>query len=495
LSRTPPHPEDILAALPDGVAVVEPDLRFVWANASFERFFGRETVGKELGAVLHEPERISADSNLIKAARAGEQVVRRVQQQNGQTLELRVSALAGSDSPEPGTLVCICRDVTAEVQQQQKLDAIHKAGSEFAELSADELAEMNVEERIAALALDIRKLTRDLLHYDVIEIRLLEPATGRLVPLLQEGMTGDAKCRSLFGKVEGNGITGYVAATGKSYLCPDTGSDSHYIQGAEGAKSSLTVPLIWHEKVIGTLNVENPELNAFGTDDLRFAENLGSEVAAALHTLELLSAEKVSAASQSVEVIGREVALPVDEILTAAMALLERYIGHEPEMADKLRTILANARTIKQTIQRVGEDISAAKTASRGGEGGAGLKGLRLLVADNDERVRRTAHSILGRLGCVVETARDGQEAITMAKLSSYDAILADIRLPDLSGYEVFHRLRQAQPKTKVILMTTYGYDATHSIVKARQEGLRYVLFKPFRVDQLLDALACPPPT
>jgi DNA-binding NtrC family response regulator len=40
-----------------------------------------------------------------------------------------------------------------------------------------------------------------------------------------------------------------------------------------------------------------------------------------------------------------------------------------------------------------------------------------------------------------------------------------------------------------VILMTGYGYDTTHSLVRARQEGLKHVLFKPFRVDQLRDAL------
>jgi DNA-binding response OmpR family regulator len=76
-----------------------------------------------------------------------------------------------------------------------------------------------------------------------------------------------------------------------------------------------------------------------------------------------------------------------------------------------------------------------------------------------------------------------------MARLSSYDAILADIRLPDLSGYEVYRALRQAQPEANVILMTGFGYDSTHSIVKARQDGLRFVLYKPFRVDQLLAAL------
>jgi DNA-binding response OmpR family regulator len=84
-----------------------------------------------------------------------------------------------------------------------------------------------------------------------------------------------------------------------------------------------------------------------------------------------------------------------------------------------------------------------------------------------------------------------------MARLSTYDAVLADIRLPDLCGYDAFLRLREAQPKARVILMTAYGYDPSHSIVKARQEGLRFVLYKPFRVDQLLDALESqdsPPP-
>ena len=120
------------------------------------------------------------------------------------------------------------------------------------------------------------------------------------------------------------------------------------------------------------------------------------------------------------------------------------------------------------------------------------LRGMRVLVVDNDERVRRAAHGLLGRLGCIVETARDGKEAQTMARLSTYDAMLADIRLPDLSGIDVYRALRQAQPKARVILMTAYGYDPSHSIVKARQEGLHAVLYKPFRVDQLLDALEKP---
>lgn len=76
-----------------------------------------------------------------------------------------------------------------------------------------------------------------------------------------------------------------------------------------------------------------------------------------------------------------------------------------------------------------------------------------------------------------------------MARLGNYDLMLADIRLPDMNGYEIFCQLRQARPGVPVVLMSGFGYDASHSIVKARQEGLKIVLYKPFRVDQLLDAL------
>ncbi len=45
------------------------------------------------------------------------------------------------------------------------------------------------------------------------------------------------------------------------------------------------------------------------------------------------------------------------------------------------------------------------------------------------------------------------------------------------------------QPNVPVILMTGFGWDPAHSIVKARQEGLQTVLYKPFRADRLMDAV------
>jgi two-component system, sensor histidine kinase SagS len=71
--------------------------------------------------------------------------------------------------------------------------------------------------------------------------------------------------------------------------------------------------------------------------------------------------------------------------------------------------------------------------------------------------------------------------------------VLVDIRLPDLAGYDAYRQLRAAQPQARMVLMTAFGYDSGHSIVKARQEGLRFVLYKPFRPDQIIDALVSSP--
>ncbi len=485
--------ESILETLAEGVALVDLQMRIGWANLMFEAWCDGPVRGLTFYEALSSPEILGPDySPFHTALGTGKAVLTRLHTRKDRYLELLVTPVRDIGG-KIGRLICLCRDITAVLLQQQKLDALHQAGRELAALSADQLAEMSAEERIELLKLNIRQYTHELLHYDVVEVRLLDRHTNRLEPLLEEGIMPEASQRVLYAKMEGNGVTGFVAATGKSYLCGDTATDPLYIQGAAGARSSLTVPLVYQDRVVGTFNVESPRLNAFGEEDLQFAEIFSREIAAALHTLELLTEEKRSTATRSVDAIRREVALPVDDILRAATTVLDRYIGHDPEMADKLRQIIAGARNIKQRIQKVGEDLAPpAPSAAPDGSAHTSLKGLRVLVVDSDERVRRSAHGILGGWGCIVETARDGQEALTMARLSTYDAILVDIRLPDLSGYDAYCKLRELQPQARLILMTAFGYDPSHAIVKCRQEGLRSVLYKPFRVDQLLEALEKP---
>jgi CheY-like chemotaxis protein len=249
-----------------------------------------------------------------------------------------------------------------------------------------------------------------------------------------------------------------------------------------------------HDRVIGTFNVESPEPGGFSETDLQFLEIFSRDVAAALNTLELLVAEKASTAAESIEAIHGAVALPVDDILNDAVGVMEKYIGHDADVVERLQRILRNARDIKQVIQKVGETMapSSAHAQRRQAERRRGLIGRRILVVDADEQVRAAAHALLERSGCTVETARDGGEAASLVRAGgsdAYDVIIADIRLPDMSGYELLLKLREILDSVPLVLMTGFGYDPGHSIVKARQAGIDLVLFKPFRVDQLLDTV------
>ncbi len=485
--------EQILEGMPDGVVLLDSENSILWSNGRLGEWTGCQSVlGQNFYSVLGSPEILGPDFCPFHTALATCQgTTSTLRSGDGRYFHLHAAPLrelAGTCRH----LIVTVRDVTLEVQQQQKLAAIHQAGMELANLTPEELRHMDVKERVELLKSNILHYTKDLLHFDVVEIRLLDQKTARLEPLLAEGMEDEAADRVLYAQPQNNGVTGFVAATGKSYLCEDTTEDPLYLEGAKNAKSSLTVPLVLHDDVIGTFNVESPRPRAFVESDLQFLEIFSRDVAVALNQLELLVAEKATTAAESCEAIHSAVALPIDEILNDAVNVMERYIGHEPEVVERIQRILRNARDIKQVIQEVGKTLAPAHAQPQIEEDRSLLRGKRVLVVDADETVRSAAHALLERYGCVIETAHDGAEAIFMVRAapgSDYDVIIADIRLPDMKGYDFMLKLREIIDPVPLVLMTGFGYDPGHSIVKARQAGLQAVLYKPFRLDQLLSTI------
>ncbi len=487
-----PQAGGILSQLPDGLAILDARLRVLWTNRRFQEQSGSNESLINVGFydAFGAPEILGPDLSPFHTALGTGAAARSTLRLGEKTyFQVHATPVVSSGSGVPCYLVVSVRDVSAEILQQQKLSAIYQAGLELGDLSPPELLEMSVQDRVELLKSRIIHYTKDLLEFETVEIRLLDRATQKLEPLLTVGMVPEAESRELYARPQANGVTGFVAATGKSYLCEDTTNDPLYLIGAANARSSLTVPLILHDQILGTFNVESPQPGAFNENDLQFLELFSREVAVALNTLELLVAEKMTTATESTETILREVANPVDEVLNDTAWILERYIGHDPNVCQRLQRILKHTRDVRSLIHKVGESIApkVAHSPLPLRPQRPKLRGKRVLVADNDESVRRAAHEFLGRYGCEVETAHNGEEALLMARSFQYDVVLADIRLPDMTGYDCFCQVRESQKQLPVILMTGFGYDPSHSIVKARQQGLKSVLYKPFRVDQLLD--------
>ncbi len=204
------------------------------------------------------------------------------------------------------------------------------------------------------------------------------------------------------------------------------------------------MPLILHDEVIGTFNVESPEPRAFSESDLQFLEIFSRDVAVALNTLELLAAEKASTAQESVEAIHSAVALPVDDILNDAVNVMERYIGHEPEVVERLQRILRNARDIKQVIQKVGQTMAPVQALPAGKQIGKAAHARRPPRAGG--RCRRTRPQRRPQPAGALRLHRGNGPrrrrghlswSATWSTPSGYDVIIADIRLPDMNGYEL----------------------------------------------------------
>ncbi len=470
-----------------GLAVLDPLGQISWCNSVLTEWCGTSPLGRSLFSALNAKV-IAADSaDPLEIVRQNHPVSLRLHRPDAtivEYVEVRLQPIRGLSAGGP-QILAMCRDVSAEVDQQRKLDALHQAGREMADLDVSQLSEMSEPERVALLKHNLRRYIRDLLKYDTIEVRLLDRRTGELKPLLEDGMTPEAAGRILFARPEKNGVTGYVAHTGRSYLCPDATSDPHYLQGATDALSSMTVPLIYSDEVVGTLNVESPRLNGFGPDDLQFTELFSREIASALHTLDLLSAQQSCAVSQSIDQVSREIALPVDDVLASAAVLLKKYGNLDPEATQHLRRIVANARLVKDCVRKVGQQALANEPVGQPQL----LHGKRILLIEQDERMRKSAHLLFERLGAEAESAATATEALAMLADSIYDAVFTEVRPLDLSGYDTYCRIREMRPGIRIAMTTGYGYDAAHSLVKARMDGLRYVLFKPFKQDQVVNAV------
>jgi CheY-like chemotaxis protein len=377
----------------------------------------------------------------------------------------------------------VTRDVTEQAKTRRDIEAIERAGDELVRMDSELVRKMNAVERLRHLESKIVDAARRLLHFDHFVIRLFDKRSGRLEPVVLYGLPPSIADIDIYPLPEGNGISGYVAATGQSYICHDTASDELFLPGLGGARSSLTIPLRLQDRVLGIINVESQQPDAFDDDDRRLGEILARYIAMAFHMLDLLVVER-STVNQSVT--GRiedDIGEPLEDIVREVMAL-----GQAPGSDGSARAHMDRIRADVQTIRERVRDLAAGPNTLLGVGSTVGpaphdpaFVGKRVLVADDHARIRRIIGDVLRHRGCDVRLEESGVSAISTlqhvrdGEMPPFDLVISDIQMPDRNGYEVFSASKQIMPGTPVILMTGFGYDPHHSIVRASQEGLRAV--------------------
>jgi DNA-binding NtrC family response regulator len=108
----------------------------------------------------------------------------------------------------------------------------------------------------------------------------------------------------------------------------------------------------------------------------------------------------------------------------------------------------------------------------------------RILIIEDDKRLREVLKKILSRDGFDVEIAVDGSGGITEVKQDFFDIALIDLKMPGMDGIEVLKVIKKISPQTYVIIMTAYG--TIDSAVEAVKGGAFDYITKPFRTQELL---------
>lgn len=111
----------------------------------------------------------------------------------------------------------------------------------------------------------------------------------------------------------------------------------------------------------------------------------------------------------------------------------------------------------------------------------------RVLVVDDDKSIRKTLAAILEDQGHVVETARNGREAIEKSRSGFFNLALIDIRLPDMEGTTLLTKMRDTTPRMRKVIIT--GYPSLQNAVEAVNGGADAYILKPFDLTKVLQTI------
>ena len=116
-------------------------------------------------------------------------------------------------------------------------------------------------------------------------------------------------------------------------------------------------------------------------------------------------------------------------------------------------------------------------------------KALRILIAEDLPDTARMLTAFLKLEGHAVRVAEDGEEAVSMALLTRPDAIILDIGLPKMSGYEVAERIRAEAWGRETLIIAVSGYSEPGYIEAAERAGMDHYLVKPADPVKILELL------
>jgi CheY-like chemotaxis protein len=258
-------------------------------------------------------------------------------------------------------------------------------------------------------------------------------------------------------------------------------------------KSGVRIPVVIAGSIIRDTDGDARELGSIG-----FAKDLR----------EIRRRDQLATLGEVAIGVAHEINNPL-EVIVNNLNLLEAHVARvssdedfvvEGERLDSIHTALRRIQRIVSQLTELAHgseyatreylpgthmtDLRALRDAADGAQGAdaeaqdPALRGIRILVVDDDLGVCQSLRDLLTQEGCDVLVATGGREAIARLENVSVDLVLSDVVMPDLDGYQLFQEIRRRHKGLPVVLMTAFHFDKDHVIKRSRLAGLEDVVYK-----------------
>ena len=114
----------------------------------------------------------------------------------------------------------------------------------------------------------------------------------------------------------------------------------------------------------------------------------------------------------------------------------------------------------------------------------------RVLVVDDDEKIRRILHANLSNAGYTIETASNGAEAMRLLMQAPFDLVVADVEMPELDGLALVALVRADRVLQNLPVVLLSAHDSDDDMMKGLLQGADIYLTKPFHPTELLTAVS-----
>jgi len=216
------------------------------------------------------------------------------------------------------------------------------------------------------------------------------------------------------------------------------------------------------------------QLATLGEVAIGLAHEINNPLEVIVNNLNLLEAHVAKVSSDEDFVVEGErldsIHAALRRIHTIVSQLTEMAHGSEYATREYLPgTHMTDLRALRSAADGQGADVPPLDPA---------LRGVRILVVDDDLGVCQSLRDLLTQEGCDVLVATGGREAIGRLENVSVDLVVSDVVMPDLDGYQLFQEIRRRHPGLPVVLMTAFHFDKDHVIKRSRLAGLEDVVYK-----------------